>query len=323
MTDLIIPNDAFLPAPGYEAPKLIVEAGTAAQFAFDEFFSGTIRNTHTRIAYLHAVKKFFQWLEPSGVALSQISPGIVGRYLDQHPGSIPTQKLHLAALRALFNNMVTRHVILINPAATVRGQRLEVVDGKTPEITKEQARKLIGSIDTTKVAGRRDRAILATLAYTAARAGAVARLRIQDLVWDGTQYSFRFHEKGGKSRLIPVRHDLQSYLIECLNDFDWQHEPKTSPLFRSLLARSDIFTGKPIRNIDICRMMKRRLAAAGLPLDLSPHSFRVATVTDLLNQDVSLEDVQFLAGHADPRTTRLYDRRKKSVTRNLVERITL
>jgi site-specific recombinase XerD len=46
---------------------------------------------------------------------------------------------------------------------------------------------------------------------------------------------------------------------------------------------------------------------------LSPHSFRVTTVTDLLEQGVALEDVQRLAGHADPRTTRLYDRRDKKI----------
>ncbi len=38
---------------------------------------------------------------------------------------------------------------------------------------------------------------------------------------------------------------------------------------------------------------------------LSPHSFRVTTITDVLEQGVPLEDVQRLAGPADPRTTRL------------------
>jgi integrase/recombinase XerD len=60
-----------------------------------------------------------------------------------------------------------------------------------------------------------------------------------------------------------------------------------------------------------------------LPLRLSPHSFRVATITDLLTQEVPLEDVQYLAGHSDPRTTRLYDRRQKKATRNIVERISI
>jgi len=82
-------------------------------------------------------------------------------------------------------------------------------------------------------------------------------------------------------------------------------------------------TGKAIHVNDICRMMKRRLKDIGLPLLYSPHSFRVTTITDLLTQGVVLEDVQRLAGHADPRTTRLYDRRDRKITRNIVERISV
>jgi hypothetical protein len=61
------------------------------------------------------------------------------------------------------------------------------------------------------------------------------------------------------------------------------------------------------------QMMKRRLEDAGLPTLFSPHSFRVTVVTDLLNQNVPLEDVQYLAGHASPTTTRVYDRRRRMV----------
>jgi site-specific recombinase XerD len=74
---------------------------------------------------------------------------------------------------------------------------------------------------------------------------------------------------------------------------------------------------------DIGRMVKRRMHDAGLPSRLSGHSFRVTTITDLLAQGVPLEDVQHLAGHSDPRTTRLYDRRQRRVTRNIVERISI
>jgi integrase/recombinase XerD len=51
--------------------------------------------------------------------------------------------------------------------------------------------------------------------------------------------------------------------------------------------------------------------------------FRVTGITDLLTQGMPLEDVQRLAGHAEPRTTALYDRRQKKVTRNIVERISI
>jgi hypothetical protein len=47
------------------------------------------------------------------------------------------------------------------------------------------------------------------LIYTAARVGAVAKLTLKTFQHDGTQYALRFSEKGGKSREIPVRQDLE------------------------------------------------------------------------------------------------------------------
>jgi site-specific recombinase XerD len=304
-------------------PGLIVAAGPAASFAWDEFFSGHIRNKHTRAAYLHAVRRFLQWVEPHASTIERITPGMVGQYFDQHPNSIPTKKLHLAALRALFDNLVTRHIVLLNPAATVRGERYQAVEGKTPEISRDQARTLLASINISRPVGRRDKAIIATLIYTATRAGAVASLQLKDFTSDGTQYSLRFHEKGGKSRSIPVRHDLQGLLLAYLDGFAWNSQPSNAPLFRAIAGRTGELTERPLPALDVCRILKRRLKDAQLPANLSPHSFRVATLTDLLLQGVPLEDAQHLAGHADPRTTQLYDRRQRQVTRNTVERISI
>jgi integrase/recombinase XerD len=49
----------------------------------------------------------------------------------------------------------------------------------------------------------------------------------------------------------------------------------------------------------------------------------VRAITDLLTRGVPLENVQYLAGHSEPRTIGLYDRRQKKVTRNIVERISI
>jgi integrase/recombinase XerD len=81
-----------------------------------------------------------------------------------------------AAFRHFFDGLVTRHAILLNPALSVHGERYEVVEGKTPEITVAGARTLLTSIDASHLVGLRDRAIVAILIYTAARAGAVAGL---------------------------------------------------------------------------------------------------------------------------------------------------
>jgi integrase/recombinase XerD len=318
------------PAP----PAIVAFSSKQARFAWDEFFAAQIRNPHTRAAYSVAVRKFFAWLEPLKIALADIEPATVGAYFAQHNGSVPTKKLHLAALRALFDQMVVRHAMLLNPAASVRGEKHQVIEGKTPEISIAQARALLSSIRIEKqlddgstapdLVGLRDRAIIGTLIYTTARAGAIAKLRRKHFVHDGALWTLRFAEKGGKSREIPVRHDdLERFIVEYVDAVGVRDAAGDLPLFRSAERRTGRLNNKPITNVDICRMVKRRLRDAGLPTHYSPHSFRVTTITDLLAQGVPLEDVQYLAGHADPRTTRLYDRRQKRVTRNIVERISI
>jgi hypothetical protein len=46
---------------------------------------------------------------------------------------------------------------------------------------------------------------------------------------------------------------------------------------------------------------KRRLKNAGQPSRLSPHSFSVTAITSLLEQWVPMEEVQYLAEHAEHR----------------------
>ena len=309
-------NDAPLPV-------LVERAGGAARFAWDEFFYAEHHNPHTQKAYMAAVRRFLSWCEGQGVELPGVTPGMVGQYLVSLGGSAAKRNLHLSALRGFFDRLVNRHVVILNPAASVRGVKEQVMEGKTPEITVEQARTLLASVDTGHIVGLRDRAILATLAYTACRAGAVAKLRLQDFQSEGTQFVLRFQEKGGKSREIPVRHDLEGFIRARLDTAGIAAEAKDRPLFRSTLRRTKQLTGNALTTKAICELVKRRLKDAGLPLRLSPHSFRVATITDLLTQGVPLEDVQYLAGHAEPRTTGLYDRRQKKVTRNIVERISI
>ena len=96
---------------------------------------------------------------------------------------------------------------------------------------------------------------------------------------------------------------------------------KHSPLFRTALGRTQRFRDRAMSGEDLLAMFKRRLRDAKLPRGFSCHSCRKATATNLLEQGVELADVQLFLGHADPRTTKLYDQRQLSVTRNIVERI--
>jgi len=63
-------------------------------------------------------------------------------------------------------------------------------------------------------------------------------------------------------------------------------------LFRTANRKTKTLTRNAMKGIDVCRMMKRRLKAVGLPAHFSPHSFRVTTVTDLPGQNVPLDNGQ-------------------------------
>ena len=237
--DLTILNE---PVTARHAPAIVKAAGKAAGFAWEEFFQGEIANAHTRKNYVHAVRKFLAWAKTKDLELLDITPGLVGKYFQELDVAVPTKKLHLAALRKFFDRLVNRHAVVINPAATVRAERYSVVEGKTPEIQRKQAETLIKSIDTTSTEpgsrGLRDRAILAVLAYTAARVGAVAKLTFKSLRHDGTQYALRFSEKGGKSREIPVRHDLQKILLAYVQAAGITD----GPLFRTAAGKTKTLT---------------------------------------------------------------------------------
>lgn len=229
------------------------------------------------------------------------------------------KKLHLAALRHFFDKAVERHAIMLNPALSVRGPKLSIREGKTKGLGVKQARQLLASIDVSTPVGLRDRAVIATLIYTAARRGAVAKLKRQDFHSDGRQHYFQLDEKGGKQRTIPCREDLERFMEAYMAAVGPMEGG--SALFRTMQGRTNAFTENAMSGEDILAMFKRRLKAAGLPDGFSCHSCRKATATNLLEQGVELADVQHFLGHADPRTTKLYDQRQLSVTRNIVERI--
>jgi integrase/recombinase XerD len=87
-----------------------------------------------------------------------------------------------------------------------------------------------------------------------------------------------------------------------------------------LLGKTSKLSRRPMRT-DAADMLKRRLKQAGLPAHYSPHSFRATGITNFLENDGTLEAAQRIAGHADSRTTKLYDRRGQKVLLEGMERI--
>ena len=73
----------------------------------------------------------------------------------------------------------------------------------------------------------------------------------------------------------------------------------------------------------VLAMIKRRAAAGGLPASTCCHTFRATGITAYLSNGGTLEHAQQIAGHASPKTTKLYDRTADTVTVDEIERIVI
>ena len=142
----------------------------------------------------------------------------------------PTVKQHLAAIRMLFDWLVTGQVVATNPAHAVRGPKHVVKTGKTTVLDAEQARKLLDSIDTSTVVGLRDRALISVMTFAFARIGAVVAMRVEDYYPKGKRWWVRLHEKGGKRHEMPAHHKLEAYLDAYIEAAGIRDGGKSPPL---------------------------------------------------------------------------------------------
>ena len=257
----------------------------------------------------------------SGADRGSVSPLHVAAYIRTHPGSVPTVKQHLAAIRMLCDWLVVNQVLPVNPAAAVRGPKHVVTKGATPVLTQGEARKLLDHIDTGTLAGLLDRALFSVMLYSFARVSAVLGMRRQDYFAQGSRGWLRLHEKGGRRHDVPAHHRAAEILDEYVEAAELE-EPKAA-LIQSVDRAGERLTGRPLTRRVVLAMIKRRAAAAGLPLSTCCHTFRATGITAYLSNGGTLEHAQQIAGHASPKTTKLYDRTADTVTVDEIERIVI
>jgi site-specific recombinase XerD len=203
------------PAPAVFPARLFTPTPKAAKRVL-EFFTTQINNDHTRRAYMNAARRFAHWCEARGIQeLAAVEPSHIAAFVKQLQGQFtpPTVKQHLAALRMLFDWLVTGHIIDVNPAHAVRGPKYVVRKGKTSVPTAEEARDLLDSIPLVRNTGRRrrkgqaespkpsvvglrDRALIAVMVYSFARINAVLEMKVRDYFVQGQRGWVRLHEKG-------------------------------------------------------------------------------------------------------------------------------
>jgi integrase/recombinase XerD len=322
-------------ANGPLIPAIVLRAGERASRRFLEFFTATIRNANTRAAYFHAVSRFMSWCEFHQLSLEHLEPIAIAAYIEEMmiKHSAPTVKQHLSAIRHLFDWLVVGQILPMNPAASVRGPKHVVKRGKTLVLSAEQARQLLDSIPIFRkdnrtgeafpiVAGFRDRALIAVMAFSFARVSAAVHMDVEDYYQNGKRCWLRLHEKGGKHHEVPAHHAAEAYLDDYLAIAGIAGAAKT-PLFRSVIGKADRLSGRRMSRKDILHMIKRRAKVADLPTRTCCHTFRATGITTYLQNKGTIENAQLIAAHESPRTTKLYDRRSDDISLDEIERIVI
>lgn len=310
------------PAPA-GLPAIIAASGDRAGLRFLEFFASNIRNPHTRRAYSLAVTDFLTWCQDHGVpSITAVQPLHVAAWIEQQTRdhAAPTAKQRLAAIRHLFDWLVTGQAVPANPAASVRGPAHSIRRGKTPVLAPDEARALLDSIDVSKPIGLRDRALIGLMIYSFARIGAALGMRVEDVYTQNRRLWVRLHEKGGKRHDMPCHHNLEAWLHEYIDQTGIGADPK-GPLFRTIGTRSGQLTATPLPQQNAHAMIQRRTAAAGIATKIGNHTFRATGITAYLKNGGTLEKAANMANHVSTRTTQLYDRRPDDISLDEVERI--
>lgn len=313
-----------LPCAAAAVPAVVMATGEAAARRYVEFFAAAIRNPHTRRAYARAAADFLLWCErEAGVReLARVQPLHVAAWIEgqARERSAPTVKQRLAALRHLFNWLVTGQVVPANPVASVRGPRHSALKGKTPVLDAAEARRLLDGIDASTPAGLRDRALIALMVFSFARVGAALAMRVEDVFAQRRRLWVRLREKGGKRHEMPCHHALEEALHAYIEGAGLAGDPK-GPLFRSVGRGTGRLRRAPLAQSNAHAMVRRRAAAAGIATPIGCHTFRATGITAYLRNGGTLETAAAMANHASTRTTQLYDRRRDEIGLDEVERI--
>jgi site-specific recombinase XerD len=295
-----------------------------------DFTEAWLRNRrlaeHTRAAYRRDIAGWLTWcagrdLDPLHASFLDVNE--YGRTLETsmdsrsgRPLTPATVARKLSALSSWYDFLAKLRAVASNPVAGADRPKVSRDHSATVGLTPEEVDALLATAEAEAGStAARNRAALALLADLGLRVGELVSLDLADLGHERGHRSVRFVGKGGRARrraLTPgTAHAVDAYLAGRAAAEGVPVDQLTGPL---LVTAS----GGRLDRHAVFRLVRRLAQAAGIPAwaKLSPHSLRHAFATTARAEGVPLEDVQDAMGHADPRTTRRYDRDRHNLDRD-------
>jgi site-specific recombinase XerD len=264
---------------------------------------------HTRAAYKRDLKAWLGWCQSAGIhplkARMMDVDGWLAHQRDEQQAARRSIARRLSAVASWYSYLIRNTasdgtpLITYNPAVTDVRPKVDRDASPTIGLSRAEADRLIAAADAD---GLRSSAVIRLLLTNAYRCGLITTATIGQLGWDRGHRVITIPVKSGTLRRDPIppptARALDAYLAS-------RGDPETGPLFATA-------TGRPVAEPYLFRLIRRLAAKAGIPSadQLSPHSLRHTAITEALDATHDLRKAQDLAGHADPRTTRLYDLRR-------------
>ena len=236
--------------------------------------------------------------------LSKIDTLAVRSYLAHlHRAKLSNRSLarHLSTLRSFFRWACREGHIEKSPAKGLPAPRVPKTLPRA--MTLPDTERLLDGGEEEGVIPERERALFELLYATGLRVSEAAGLDMDDV--DFSERLVRVTGKGSRERIVPfgeaAADALRAYLpsrAALRHQANDENEPG-DPLFVN--ARGGRLTSR-----SMARLLKRRLRAAGLPEEISPHALRHTFATHLLQAGADLRAIQELLGHASLSTTQKY-----------------
>ena len=323
-TQETVAGDALIPAA--EKTNGLTAFERLADIPEEELWLQNHRSPHTRRAYREDVRHFMRTFHiESREELRTASRASVIAWVRtmEQDGEMPrTVCRRLAALSSLFNHLVEQQLVATNPVHKVKRPSVKQETGVTAAFDRTQAKKLMDAPEGNSLEALRDRAILSLLLQAGPRRAEIAKMRVKDLHINKGYPSLRSVRKGGIQHSVTLHTQTAQRIKDYLNAAGHGEELE-GPLFRAVRPNWKTKRAQEQRQQDqkpnearlldpdtIDRILRKYVKQAlELPRGFSAHSCRATFATTALENKCPLEDVQRTLGHADSRTTKLYDKR--------------
>ena len=265
------------------------------------------RNAATRAAYASDLRDFAAWCRRRQLELVTLTRPHVDAYARdlEAAGRAPaTVARRLAALASFFEFCVDEGVLPRAPTQRIRRPR---VDDESPTLGLDRA-ELARFLAAAERVGPRAYALACLLALNGLRVSEACGADVDDLDQVRGHRVLAVTRKRGKRAHVPLAPRTIAALEDLVGDAT-----------EGSLLLSD--HGGRLDRHSAARLVGRIAREAEIAKRITPHSLRHAFVTLSLDAGVSLRDVQDAAGHADPRTTRRYDRARQALDRHPTYRL--